>query len=81
MSVSVAIATYKRSAMVRQAVEAALGQTRAPFEVVVTDDASPATIRVVCPRPIARPIQVARAANQDCPPMRGRVLPCLRHTF
>lgn len=39
-SVSVAIATYNRAAMVRQAVEAALGQTLAPCEVVVADDAS-----------------------------------------
>jgi glycosyltransferase involved in cell wall biosynthesis len=41
MSVSVAIATYKRSVMVRQAVEAALAQTLPPLEIVVTDDASP----------------------------------------
>jgi glycosyltransferase involved in cell wall biosynthesis len=39
--VSVAIATYNRAAMVRQAVEAALAQTRSPDEVVVFDDASP----------------------------------------
>jgi glycosyltransferase involved in cell wall biosynthesis len=38
--VSVAIATYNRAAMVRQAVEAALAQTLAPYEVVVADDAS-----------------------------------------
>ncbi len=39
-TISVAIATYNRAAMVRQAVEAALAQTLAPLEVVVTDDAS-----------------------------------------
>ena len=39
--VSVAIATYARAAMVREAIEAALGQTRPPQEIVVSDDASP----------------------------------------
>ncbi len=38
--ISVAIATYNRSAMVREALLAALGQTRAPDEIVVADDAS-----------------------------------------
>jgi glycosyltransferase involved in cell wall biosynthesis len=41
VTISVAIATYNRAAMVRQAVEAALRQTRAPAEIVVADDASP----------------------------------------
>jgi glycosyltransferase involved in cell wall biosynthesis len=40
MTVSVAIATYNRAAMVTAAIRAALGQTRAPDEVVVSDDAS-----------------------------------------
>src|SRR6202011_3183782 len=40
MSVSVAIATYNRAAMVRQAVEAALEQTHLPAEIVIADDAS-----------------------------------------
>jgi glycosyltransferase involved in cell wall biosynthesis len=40
VSLSVAIATYNRAAMVRQAVEAALGQSLAPDEIVVADDAS-----------------------------------------
>ena len=40
VTVSVAIATYNRAAMVRQAIEAALGQTRPPDEIVVADDAS-----------------------------------------
>jgi glycosyltransferase involved in cell wall biosynthesis len=40
MKVSVAIATYNRAAMVRQAIEAALDQTRPPEEIVVADDAS-----------------------------------------
>jgi glycosyltransferase involved in cell wall biosynthesis len=40
-SVSVAIATYNRAAMVRQAVEAALAQSLRPDEIVVSDDASP----------------------------------------
>jgi glycosyltransferase involved in cell wall biosynthesis len=40
MNISVAIATYNRAAMVRQAVQAALEQSRAPQEVVVADDAS-----------------------------------------
>jgi glycosyltransferase involved in cell wall biosynthesis len=40
MKVSVAIATYNRAAMVRQAIEAALDQTRPPDEIVVADDAS-----------------------------------------
>jgi glycosyltransferase involved in cell wall biosynthesis len=39
--VSVAIATYSRAVMVREAVEAALEQTRPPEEIVVSDDASP----------------------------------------
>ena len=39
-SVSVAIATFNRSAMVAEAVAGALGQSRAPSEVVVSDDAS-----------------------------------------
>ena len=40
MKVSVAIATYNRAAMVREAIEAALDQTRPPDEIVVADDAS-----------------------------------------
>jgi glycosyltransferase involved in cell wall biosynthesis len=40
MTVSVVIATYNRAAMVRQAVEAALAQSRTPDEVIVMDDAS-----------------------------------------
>ena len=40
VTISVAIATYNRAAMVRQAVEAALDQTRPPDEIVVADDAS-----------------------------------------
>jgi glycosyltransferase involved in cell wall biosynthesis len=40
VTVSVAIATYNRATMVRQAVEAALHQSRPPDEIVVTDDAS-----------------------------------------
>jgi glycosyltransferase involved in cell wall biosynthesis len=38
--ISVAIATFNRAGMVRQAIEAALAQTRPPDEVVVADDAS-----------------------------------------
>jgi len=38
--VSVAIATYNRAAMVRQAIEAALAQTHPPDEIVVADDRS-----------------------------------------
>ena len=40
MTISVAIATYNRRPMVRQAVLAALAQSRAPEEIVVSDDAS-----------------------------------------
>jgi glycosyltransferase involved in cell wall biosynthesis len=40
MTVSVAIATYNRAAMIREAVAAALAQSLAPAEVVVADDAS-----------------------------------------
>ena len=40
MRISVAIATYNRAAMVREAVEAALAQSHAPYEIVVADDAS-----------------------------------------
>ena len=40
LRISVAIATYNRAAMVRQAVEAALAQSLQPDEVVVSDDAS-----------------------------------------
>jgi len=40
VTISVAIATYNRRAMVRQAVLAALAQSRAPEEIVVSDDAS-----------------------------------------
>lgn len=40
MTISVAIATYNRSAMVCAAVEAALAQSRALDEIVVADDAS-----------------------------------------
>jgi glycosyltransferase involved in cell wall biosynthesis len=40
MKISVAIATYNRSAMVREAVEAALEQTLLPDQIVVSDDAS-----------------------------------------
>jgi glycosyltransferase involved in cell wall biosynthesis len=38
--ISLAIATYNRAAMVREAVEAALAQSYAPYEIVVADDAS-----------------------------------------
>ncbi len=38
--ISVAIATYNRAAMVREAVEAVLAQSCAPYEIVVADDAS-----------------------------------------
>jgi glycosyltransferase involved in cell wall biosynthesis len=40
MKISVAIATYNRAPMVRQAVLAALAQSESPYEVVVSDDAS-----------------------------------------
>lgn len=40
MTISVAIATYNRRPMVREAVLAALAQSRAPEEIVVSDDAS-----------------------------------------
>jgi glycosyltransferase involved in cell wall biosynthesis len=40
MTISVAIATYNRAPMVREAVLAALAQSRAPHEIVVSDDAS-----------------------------------------
>lgn len=40
MTISVAIATYNRAPMVREAVLAALVQSRAPHEIVVSDDAS-----------------------------------------
>jgi glycosyltransferase involved in cell wall biosynthesis len=40
MKLSVAIATFNRAPMVRQAVESALAQSLAPGEVVVSDDAS-----------------------------------------
>ena len=40
VKISVAIATYNRAAMVREAVEAALAQSCAPHEIVVADDAS-----------------------------------------
>ncbi len=46
-TVSVVIATYSRAAMVRQAVEAALAQTRVPHEILVSDDASPDETLVV----------------------------------
>ncbi len=39
-TVSVVIATYNRAAMVRQAVQAVLAQSRPPEEIVVSDDAS-----------------------------------------
>lgn len=38
--VSVAIATFNRASMVRQAIDAALAQTHPPLEVCVSDDAS-----------------------------------------
>ncbi len=40
MKVSVAIATYNRAAMLRETIAAALGQSCAPDEIVVADDAS-----------------------------------------
>ncbi len=39
-TISVAIATYNRAEMVKSAIAAALEQSRAPMEVVVSDDAS-----------------------------------------
>jgi len=61
-TVSVAIATYNRTAMVRQAVEAALAQTLPPDEIVVADDASTDSTWVVleelaCAAPIVRILQ------------------------
>ena len=41
MRISVAIPTWNRAALVREAVLAALRQTRRPDEIVVSDDASP----------------------------------------
>ena len=40
MKLSVAMATFNRAAMIREAITAALGQSRAPDEIVVADDAS-----------------------------------------
>lgn len=40
MTISVAIATYNRAPMLQEAVLAALAQSRAPDEIVVSDDAS-----------------------------------------
>jgi glycosyltransferase involved in cell wall biosynthesis len=40
MKVSVVIATYNRAEMLREAIEAALAQTRPPDEIVISDDAS-----------------------------------------
>lgn len=40
LTISVAIATYNRAALVQGAIRAALTQSRAPMEVVVSDDAS-----------------------------------------
>jgi glycosyltransferase involved in cell wall biosynthesis len=40
MTVSVVIATFNRAGMVRQAIQAALAQSRPPEEIVVLDDAS-----------------------------------------
>ena len=40
MTISVAIGTYNRAAMLRQAIAAALEQSRPPEEIVVADDAS-----------------------------------------
>jgi glycosyltransferase involved in cell wall biosynthesis len=40
IKISVAVATYNRAAMVRQAIAAALDQSRPPDEIVVADDAS-----------------------------------------
>ncbi len=40
MTISVVIATYNRAPMVREAVLAALAQSRAPEEIIVSDDAS-----------------------------------------
>jgi glycosyltransferase involved in cell wall biosynthesis len=50
VTISVAIATYNRAAMVRQAIAAALHQTRAPVEIVVADDASADATRQVLDR-------------------------------
>lgn len=41
VKISVAIGTWNRVDMVRQAIEAALNQTLKPFEIIVFDDASP----------------------------------------
>jgi glycosyltransferase involved in cell wall biosynthesis len=46
VKISVAIATYNRAAMVGEAIAAALGQSRAPDEIVVADDASADGTRV-----------------------------------
>jgi glycosyltransferase involved in cell wall biosynthesis len=40
MTISVAIGTYNRVVMLREALEAALAQSRAPAEIIVADDAS-----------------------------------------
>jgi glycosyltransferase involved in cell wall biosynthesis len=50
VKISVAIATYNRAAMVREAIAAALAQSRAPDEIVVADDASTDGTRQVLDR-------------------------------
>ena len=41
IKISVAIGTWNRVDMVRQAIQAALNQTLLPYEIIVFDDASP----------------------------------------
>jgi len=58
MKLSVAVATFNRAGMLRQAIAAALGQTRAPDEIVVADDAS---------------TDATQMALDHCPERNGRI--------
>lgn len=75
LTVSVAIATYNRARMVREAVEAALRQSLEPLEVVVSDDAStdetPSVLRELAQRDarvivLRQQINSGGVANWNC---------------
>jgi glycosyltransferase involved in cell wall biosynthesis len=64
MTLSVVIATYNRAPMVREAVLAALAQSRAPDEIIVSDDASTdETLEVI--EQLARSDSRVRLLRQD----------------
>jgi glycosyltransferase involved in cell wall biosynthesis len=80
MTISVAIATYNRAAMVEAAIEAALAQSTPPDEIVVSDDASTDATSAVLARLAARDGRVRVFRQKDHSGGAGNANFAMRHT-